>query len=110
MAEVTIYGASDDLVEIDGAISEEWNASDDERNYLAFSDGTVLSIEYGSKGCWEIRREKEGTAEYSHTPHDNDQTTYTDRVTLKGDIQWVVCGKIAFAPITPTPGGARDGE
>lgn len=50
---VTVYGASDDLIEIDGDIREEF-PYDGEETYLAFSDGTVLSIFYAHSGVWRI--------------------------------------------------------
>ncbi len=46
MKTVTVYGASDDLVEIEGDIRDELYASDNNPAHLAFSDGTVLSVEY----------------------------------------------------------------
>lgn len=109
MAETVIYGASDDLIEVEGGLSEEFSAydADGSPRYLAFSDGTVLRITYGERGCWEIRREFEGTAGYHHQPHDNDDTRYSDRVTLSGDLKWVVCGE-GFARAT-APRGAKGG-
>ena len=52
---LTIYGASADLIEVDGDYREEFNhydSCDDNAKpaYLAFADGTVLSITYGAGG------------------------------------------------------------
>ncbi len=89
-----VYGTSDDLIEIEGAIREEFNPhDDDEPSFLAFSDGTVLSIEYTRSGIWAIHRVQAGSAAYSKTDNlgeDSDQ--YTDTVTLRGDIKWCVFG------------------
>lgn len=52
---VKIYGASDDLVEIDGDVSEEFDSMD-EPTYLLFNDGTQLKVEYApdKTSCWRI--------------------------------------------------------
>ncbi len=93
MKTITIYGASDDLIEIEGDIRDELYANDDESTKLAFSDGTVLSIEYNSDGLWKIFRLVEGSATVEKfEATDPDSEEYSDRVTLKGDIQWVVGG------------------
>jgi hypothetical protein len=91
MKTITIYGASDDLIEIEGDIREEFSPHEDgEPDYLAFSDGTVLSILYGEDGNWNIKRLTIGTASYQHHKADGDE--YTDKVTLQGDLTWCVCG------------------
>lgn len=90
-----IYGASDDLIEIEGDIREEFNPSDaDEPSLLAFSDGTLLQIQYGAGrlGFWRITPLTYGTAKYSKTEATNEDDDYSDVVTLDGDIKWVVCG------------------
>lgn len=96
MSETTVvYGSSDDLIEVDGMVTDEFPAmwcSDDQPRYLAFSDGTVIRVIYSAEGCWELRRVEVGTAQYAHKPHDDDRTTYSDRVTLTGPIAWVVMG------------------
>lgn len=102
MKKVIVFGASDDLIEVDGDIREEFNCYDEEHpQYLAFSEGTILSIFYSSKGLWEIRRVAIGNAKYSkkeaiENPKDNE---YSDVVTLESDnIQWVVFGSsIAYS-------------
>lgn len=100
-ATTTVYGASDDLIEVDGQIREEFNVIDEPR-YLAFSDGTVLRIEYTSDGCWAVDQRAKGscTIEKVHDATDDDDEprrpdgtpTYSDVVVLTGDISWVVCG------------------
>lgn len=98
MKKITIYGASDDLVEVEGDIREEFNYPYDENipQYLAFSEGTVLSIFYSNKGIWEIRRVVIGDAKYSKKEAvDNSiDDEYSDIATLENDdIQWVVFGR-----------------
>lgn len=98
MATVTIYGASDDLIELDGDLSEEFSALNDYREetggLLGFSDGTVLDVIYGHEGIWRIVRVSAGTATFTkdENPLDDDER-YSDRVTLEGDLRWCVFGQ-----------------
>lgn len=94
---VTVYGSSDDLIEVEGDITEEYghySPDESEAVLLAFSDGTVLRVIYGDNGVWRITPECRGSAEYckDEAPAD-DEDNYSDRVTLKGDVRWVVFGK-----------------
>lgn len=57
---ITVYGASDDLIEIDGDIREEFpyiehQSTDGGADLIAVSDGTVLRIEFTRAGTWSIR-------------------------------------------------------
>ena len=93
MAKVEIYGASDDLIEIEGGISEEFNPRDDENNYLGFSDGTILKIRYDNDGVWRIVP----LIIADQTVYDLVQATdpdegYSDHAWLTGDIEWVIFG------------------
>lgn len=92
MSSITVYGASDDLIEIEGGLREEFEAADGSMNYLAFSDGTVLSVVYGKDGLWTLRRVVTGTASFSKHDATDEDEDYSDRVTLDGNILWVVCG------------------
>lgn len=98
---VTLHGASDDLIELDGAIVEEfnhYNGDEGERPALvAFSDGTILRITFTRAGVWRIGLVTSGAATLSiaPAPEDDDQN-YTDVATLTGDIRWAVHG-VAFA-------------
>lgn len=90
---VTVYGASDDLIEVEGDIREEFYAlPDDEPNYVAFSNGVVLRVVYDDGGFWRISP----VAGHSHvtvtfaTDVDDD---YTDRAEVHLDASWVVHGK-----------------
>jgi hypothetical protein len=95
MGHLTIYGASDDLIEIEGDIDGEFYAiyGSDNDTYLAFSDGSLLSISYTSDGLWKISILSIGEA----TTYKIDLATdidenYSDRVTLYGDFEWIVQG------------------
>lgn len=99
MAELTVYGASDDLIEIEGDISDEFTYDHDEPNFLAFSDGTLIEATYTQSGRWAISVLANGDA--SSTKEDalsdegrrNDgRPAYSDVVTLVGPVTWVVFG------------------
>lgn len=91
---ITIYGASDDLIECEGAISEEWNVY--EPAIVTCSDGTMLYVAYAEKNeaFWRITRMQEGSAEYTHVAGTDEDADYSDKVTLTGDIEWVTCAEI----------------
>lgn len=98
---VTIYGASDDLIEVEGDVTEEFNAIEfggEQPAYLAFSDGTLLRIEYSDTGVWRITPIVRGAAGLTivQAPGDEDDDNYSDRATLDGEIRWVAQA-IAFA-------------
>ena len=82
---VRVYGSSDDLVEVEGDLSEEF---DGDKVNLIFGDGTQLLVWYGNDGCWHITRAKEGTATYTKvfTATDSNSDSYSDRVELEGDL------------------------
>jgi len=91
---ITIYGASDDLIEIEGDIREEFNFYPDagESRYLAISDGTVLRVEYDDDGIWRIVPITVGKATFSKKDGLVSDDT-NDVVTLSGVIiDWVVMG------------------
>ena len=95
MKTVIVYGASDDLIEIEGDISEEISPNDESPAKLAFSDGTVLSVVYDADGCWRVTRVVAGTATMEKVEAEGpDSKNYSDRVTLTGDIKWVVAGNL----------------
>lgn len=95
---VIVVGASDDLIEVDGAIREEFYApnkvdQDGTRGLLAFSEGTVLRVTY-QNGVWRIAPVKYGSAlmQISQAPED-DEDNYSDRAELIGEFKWVVFGR-----------------
>lgn len=50
-----VTGASDDLIEIDGELQEEFNCYDCTDGTMAFSDGTLLKVDYNTDGIWRFR-------------------------------------------------------
>jgi hypothetical protein len=92
---VTVYGSSDDLIEIEGDITEEFEAHDGEGDFLVFSDGTVLSIVYADPGIWRINNAVKGNKKYEKVEATNADDDYSDKVTIPDNIAWVVCGRMA---------------
>lgn len=95
MASITIFGASDDLIEIEGDIREEINFVADHPFYLACNEGTLIYGEYNDIGLWKFLVLKCGSATSSVvSAHDPDSDNYSDRLTLEGNISWVVFSEI----------------
>lgn len=91
---VTIYGASDDLIEVEGDIREEFNPpyGVEEEVFLAFSNGTVLRIKYTNAGVWRIAPVIfGGELKIEQAPEDNEDN-YSDRAFIGSPILWVVMG------------------
>lgn len=97
MKTITITGASDDLIEVDGDIEEEFNPPFDDRDvYLAVSDGTLLRVKYDEDGIWRIAKIIGGSADFEKVEGDAEADTF-DKVTMTGDIRWVAMAS-AYAP------------
>ncbi len=89
MSATTITGASDDLIEIDGQIVEEFPHAEETAALLAFSDGTLLQVEYDKDGIWRVKRLAAGECELTHSPGSVDLDT-NDVAILTGDLRWCV--------------------
>lgn len=97
MNKVTIYGASDDLVEIEGDLDEEFGGDD---VVLAFGDGTVLRVSFAPSGVWGIERQAAGSAVYEKVEAPpGDEDNYSDRVTLIGRLRWVLATEATVASL-----------
>ncbi len=102
---IEVYGASDDLIEVEGDIREEFYAIEEasgDGGLLSFSDGTVFGIRYSDAGVWRIAPVVKGTAfeGITQAPEDDDDN-YSDRALLGEGVTWVVFGsKIAKATTT----------
>ena len=86
-----LYGASDDLIELDGDLSEEFSGGE-KPCLLIFSDGTVLSIKYGKEhlAVWAITVIEEGDLFKSIVHCTNeDAERYSDTVNFKDGLDWV---------------------
>lgn len=53
MSTIYVYGASDDLIEVDGDVFEEFNVNFGDDRFLMFSDGTSIMFDYD--GSWYFK-------------------------------------------------------
>jgi len=96
---IRIYGASDDLIEIDGDIREEFcHPSLSGKWWLACSDGTLFSVRYD--GRWRFALESSGSAPFTKLEATENEGSrldstpaYSDIITLDAPIRWVVLGR-----------------
>lgn len=93
---ITVYGASDDLIEIEGDITEEFYVYGvpESESVLAFSNGVVLRAFYTESGIWRISTitKPSGIDIAKIEAPEDDDDNYSDRVTVPGSIKWVVKG------------------
>jgi len=93
-----VYGASDDLIEIEGDVSGEVNYipdGDDEKKdsgaLLVFSDGTILAVKYGKAkgGIWAIETIKKGVLfDRIEECDDENADPYSDQSFFKDGLKW----------------------
>lgn len=62
-----LYGASDDLIEIDGDWREEISASGDP-GMISTSTGALIEVEYADDGNWKFRCSHTGNNTVEHHP------------------------------------------
>lgn len=113
-----LYGASDDLVEIDGAIRDEANAY--HRKRFEASDGTTGTIEYapGHDPVWDVRVKKKGTLysrivradeELEPAKHTDPEIVaisgsvpiYSDVLIFNEGLEWIKVGGKTYKSVTP---------
>lgn len=87
-----IYGASDDLIEIEGDITAEhnhYNTTEDQPAAIFFSDGTVLGMHYSDDGIWKIDvKEKGALFDHIEPCTDADAEPHSDKVFFKSGLAW----------------------
>ena len=99
-----IYGASDDLIEIEGEVEDELDYGKNSAT-ITCSDGTIAKIGYN--GTWDIKVLEEGTlfkqlvkAVKDGQKHDSpllrECSSYSDVLVLETGIEWVKIGKRKF--------------
>jgi hypothetical protein len=93
MKEITIYGHSDDLIEVEGDITDEFYVDCEETSYLCVSDGTLIEIVYSDGGMWRLTAMASGHAYAGKDEGKNPDTDYSDKILLAGDVQWVALAK-----------------
>lgn len=88
----TITGCSDDLIEIDGDVHEEFTApawkDDYEGGYITCSDGTVLRFTYDKDGLWRFAPVSKG-ALFDHIDQGCPEDDSCDVVHFKDGLKWV---------------------
>jgi hypothetical protein len=93
-----IYGASDDLIELEGDVTEEFNVYGEEQKTIGLSDGTLLTVIYDDNGFWRfnILRKPVGTSISKHEGTDIDDD-YSDILEIDADsgIGWAIIGDVA---------------
>ncbi len=101
-----IYGASDDLIEIEGAISDEHDGYDFSGTVVA-SDGTTAKLKYDKDGQWKFALVKAGEKfvriidavgdDKKHTEADaKDCSAYSDVLVLEDGIEWIKIGRKTY--------------
>lgn len=87
---IRIYGASDDLVEIEGSEYQEDEIGCFEAKVrIWFKDGTVILVSYGNDcgAIWDIVVEKVGTAKFNlKICEDEDADIYSDIFEIDSEI------------------------
>jgi len=92
-----VYGASDDLIEIEGDngdIYDEFNIypKTNEEYHLGFSDGTVLRVVYDSDALWRLTPLFKGLL-FDKKEDGLVSADTNDVVYFKDGVKWCVCGK-----------------
>lgn len=82
-----ITGASDDLIEISGELQEEFNAYDCTDGTMAFSDGTLLKVEYDEDGIWRFKPRYKGLLFNKVVSGDVEEDT-NDEVYFNSGLKW----------------------
>jgi hypothetical protein len=107
MMTTRIYGASDDLVEIEGDIYEEIGCyGTDDRPVgvlLAFSDGTILEAKYGKLGLgiWEVKTHRSGDLLKSvDFCTSEDAKPYSDVANFRDGLEWVISCRKSWEKIS----------
>lgn len=100
---VTIYGYSDDLVEIENSqYKEDEIDCYDKAIRFYFVDGTIISICYAQGGVWKITHEAIGKAWYELTHcEDDDDDAYSDVFKIDSEI-------ISYEVFTPKAKSIQD--
>ncbi len=96
IAQVVVTGTSDDVIDVSGDLSEEFQYyRDEDGGVLVFSDGTVLRVQRpdGTERdhVWRINMLASGSGHLRIEPATGDAGT--DTATITGDIRWVVRGR-----------------
>jgi len=84
-----VTGASDDLIEIEGELEEEFNAYNCDKGTIAFSDGTLLNVIYDNDGLWRFAPKFKGSL-YDKIEQGSISDDTNDIVYFKTGLLWCV--------------------
>lgn len=84
-----VTGASDDLIEIDGELQEEFNAYECSNETMAFSDGTLLRVDYAEDGIWRFKPIYKGDL-FEKVINGSISDDTNDEVYFKDGLKWCV--------------------
>ena len=90
MGYIKIYGSSDDLIEVEGDIEEEFSNSNfyQQKTFLVLSTGTVVAVSMTCDGGW--RAVAENIAEGDHVREVVIDADCDDRgIEVDGEVLWV---------------------
>lgn len=96
---IKIYGASDDLIEIESDDESKFKSEEfyvtNGAGLLAFSDGTLLHVYFGRWGIWRITLLDRGL-NFSHIEFNDDQddVAFIDAQ----DLKWIVLSQGEIRP------------
>jgi len=91
--QIIVSGFSDDCIEIDGALSAEFDViENDEGSFIFFSDGTVVKGNFDfNVDAWDFKVVKEGNS-MTLDKTDKDINGDVSLTFSAKDISWVGCG------------------
>lgn len=84
-----ITGASDDLIEVEGEIIEEFSSFDCQNGLIACSDGTLLKVFYDKDGLWRFNLLYKGDL-FDRKDEGSQETDENDKIYFKPGLKWVV--------------------
>lgn len=84
MGKQVITGGSDDIISLNGDVSDEIDDFCCKGRYLAWNDGTVVKVWYDADGIWRTSVYASGQAGYLHIEGDVEADTF-DVLTLEWD-------------------------
>jgi hypothetical protein len=89
-----IYGASDDLIDVEGDVHDEFG-SFDSNSIVGCSDGTRLEFEYLMGGLWKIKIHNTGDLfDRLEICEKETDKGHSDIAHFKSGLKWVVCTKV----------------
>ena len=82
-----IYGASDDLIEVEGDINEEFSANYQEPTYLrVMPTGTLIKVEYDLGGVWRLSHDSGDSSDFRKIEQENfGAIDYSEAIRIIGD-------------------------